>query len=44
MNADGIYLATYSALLLNLKLIHSGHYEENNTEVLDHRNLLVATK
>lgn len=35
MNADGIYLATYSALLLNLKLIHSGHYEENNTEVLE---------
>lgn len=33
MNADGIYLATYSALLLNLKLIHAGHYEENNTEV-----------
>lgn len=30
MNADGIYLATYSALLLNLKLIQSGHYDENN--------------
>ncbi|KAF2882548.1 hypothetical protein ILUMI_23626 [Ignelater luminosus] len=30
MNADGIYLATYSALLLNLKLIQCGHYEENN--------------
>lgn len=26
MNADGIYLATYSALLLNLKLIYSGYY------------------
>lgn len=29
MNADGIYLATYSALLLNLKLIQCGHYDEN---------------
>ncbi|XP_037519750.1 LOW QUALITY PROTEIN: brefeldin A-inhibited guanine nucleotide-exchange protein 3-like [Rhipicephalus sanguineus] len=25
VNADGIYLATYSALLLDLKLIHSGY-------------------
>lgn len=32
MNADGIYLATYSALLLNLKLIHLGHYGENNVD------------
>lgn len=32
MNADGVYLATYSALLLNLKLIQNGHYDENNTE------------
>nr|CAI5817156.1 unnamed protein product [Callosobruchus analis] len=31
MNADGIYLATYSALLLDLKLIQSGHYE--NTKI-----------
>lgn len=30
MNADGIYLATYSALLLDLKLIQSGHYDESN--------------
>ncbi|KAI4456597.1 guanyl-nucleotide exchange factor [Holotrichia oblita] len=29
MNADGIYLATYSALLLNLKLIQCGHYDES---------------
>ncbi|KRT82857.1 hypothetical protein AMK59_4792, partial [Oryctes borbonicus] len=28
MNADGIYLATYSALLLNLRLIQCGHYDE----------------
>ncbi|KAL1497847.1 hypothetical protein ABEB36_008734 [Hypothenemus hampei] len=28
MNADGVYLATYSALLLDLKLIQAGHYEE----------------
>lgn len=27
MNADGIYLATYSSLLLNLKLIFSGYYK-----------------
>lgn len=33
MNADGVYLATYSALLLNLKLIQSGHYEDNNVDV-----------
>lgn len=26
MNADGIYLATYAALLLNLKLIRQGYY------------------
>nr|XP_022917000.1 brefeldin A-inhibited guanine nucleotide-exchange protein 3 [Onthophagus taurus] len=32
MNADGIYLATYSALLLNLKLIQSGHYNEQAKE------------
>lgn len=33
MNADGVYLATYSALLLNLKLIQSGHYEDGSPEV-----------
>ncbi|CAG9864816.1 unnamed protein product [Phyllotreta striolata] len=33
MNADGIYLATYSALLLDLKLIRSGHYEDKNVLV-----------
>lgn len=32
MNADGIYLATYSALLLNLKLIQNGHYDTSNQE------------
>lgn len=32
MNADGIYLATYSALLLNLKLIQNGHYDVTNQE------------
>ncbi len=26
LNADGVYLATYSALLLNLKLIQSDYY------------------
>ncbi|XP_066139724.1 brefeldin A-inhibited guanine nucleotide-exchange protein 3 isoform X1 [Euwallacea fornicatus] len=33
MNADGVYLATYSALLLDLKLIQAGHYEEVKKEV-----------
>lgn len=33
MNADGIYLATYSALLLNLRLIQLGHYDKNATSV-----------
>lgn len=32
MNADGIYLSTYSALLLNLKLIRLGHYDDNKSE------------
>ncbi|XP_063904392.1 brefeldin A-inhibited guanine nucleotide-exchange protein 3 isoform X1 [Zophobas morio] len=32
MNADGVYLATYSALLLDLKLIQSGHYDVNNKD------------
>uniref|UniRef100_T1J3I1 SEC7 domain-containing protein n=1 Tax=Strigamia maritima TaxID=126957 RepID=T1J3I1_STRMM len=27
INADGVYLATYSALLLNLKLIRNGYYK-----------------
>lgn len=26
LNADGVYLATYSALLLNLKLLRNGYY------------------
>ena len=26
LNADGVYLATYSALLLNLKLMYRGYY------------------
>ncbi|XP_063243212.1 brefeldin A-inhibited guanine nucleotide-exchange protein 3 [Bacillus rossius redtenbacheri] len=29
INADGIYLATYSALLLNLKLIRQGYYQQD---------------
>ncbi|XP_040062115.1 brefeldin A-inhibited guanine nucleotide-exchange protein 3 [Ixodes scapularis] len=33
VNADGIYLATYSALLLDLKLIHSGYYQGLSTDV-----------
>lgn len=27
VNADGVYLATYTALLLNLKLIHANYYD-----------------
>ena len=30
INADGIYLATYAALLLNLKLIKQGYYQEQH--------------
>uniref|UniRef100_A0A1S4G9F5 SEC7 domain-containing protein n=1 Tax=Anopheles gambiae TaxID=7165 RepID=A0A1S4G9F5_ANOGA len=29
LNADGIYLATYSALLLALQLVTGGHYDED---------------
>lgn len=32
MNADGVYLATYSALLLDLKLVQTGHYDVNNKD------------
>lgn len=33
MNADGIYLATYAALLLNLKLIRMNYYNEDCRQV-----------
>lgn len=33
MNADGIYLATYAALLLNLKLIRMNYYNEDSRQV-----------
>lgn len=33
MNADGIYLATYAALLLNLKLIRLNYYEDEMKKV-----------
>lgn len=29
INADGIYLATYSTLLLSLQLVRAGHYDES---------------
>jgi hypothetical protein len=32
INADGIYLATYAALLLNLKLIKQGYYQEQHVK------------
>ncbi|CAM1291637.1 KIAA1244 (predicted) [Pycnogonum litorale] len=33
MNADGVYLATYSALLLNLKLLRLGYYTDETKVV-----------
>ncbi|XP_077540240.1 brefeldin A-inhibited guanine nucleotide-exchange protein 3 isoform X1 [Haemaphysalis longicornis] len=33
VNADGIYLATYSALLLDLKLIHNGYRQGHTCEI-----------
>lgn len=33
MNADGIYLATYAALLLNLKLMRINYYYEEGCQV-----------
>lgn len=33
MNADGIYLATYAALLLNLKLIRINYYHDEARQV-----------
>lgn len=33
VNADGVYLACYSALLFNLKLIHSGWYKDSSTDI-----------
>jgi len=33
MNADGIYLATYAALLLNLKLIRINYYHEEGRQI-----------
>lgn len=33
INADGIYLATYSALLLSFELMKSGHYENPEVKI-----------
>ena len=33
MNADGIYLATYAALLLNLKLIRINYYDDDSHQI-----------
>lgn len=35
INADGIYLATYSALLLSLQLMKAGHYDD--LDVSEHK-------
>jgi brefeldin A-inhibited guanine nucleotide-exchange protein 3 len=32
INADGIYLATFTALLLNLKLIRIGYYKDDTKQ------------
>lgn len=39
INADGIYLATYSALLLSFELMKSGHYENPEVRI----TILIAT-
>lgn len=33
LNADGIYLALYSALLLNLKLIRCNYYKDSASPI-----------
>ncbi|XP_014677838.1 PREDICTED: brefeldin A-inhibited guanine nucleotide-exchange protein 3-like [Priapulus caudatus] len=33
VNADGVYLACYSALLFNLKLIHCGWYRDSSSNI-----------
>ena len=40
LNADGVYLATYSMLSLNLKLIHCGYYssDEKSLPIAEVRN------
>ena len=47
MNADGIYLATYAALLLNLKLLRTGYYENESRLVpineVDIKNFYLKT-
>ena len=35
VNADGIYLTIYSALLLNLKLFRAGYYKKTTTIPVD---------
>lgn len=34
INADGIYLATYSALLLSFELMKSGHYDNPEVKLI----------
>lgn len=34
INADGIYLATYSALLLSYQLMKAGHYDDQKSDVV----------
>lgn len=37
INADGIYLATYSTFLLSLQLMRAGHYEKTNVSTLSEK-------
>lgn len=42
INADGIYLATYSALLLSFQLMATGHYE--NAEVREDNQIEISNQ
>ena len=41
LNADGVYIATYAALLLNLKLVQCGYYtsEEKSLPISEVRSI-----
>jgi hypothetical protein len=43
MNADGIYLATYAALLLNLKLIRINYYHDEDRQIPVSEVCLIAS-
>lgn len=43
INADGIYLATCSALLLSLQLMKAGHYNESDVCSISFHNKIILT-